>query len=144
MGARSRIAGEISMDMSMFTSLDGRLNRQKWWIGVIVLAIAEYVVFFVVAMLFGSAVEADPAAAGVSANYNLGVVGGLIAFVALLPLIWASLCLSAKRWHDRGKSAWWILIGLVPIVGGIWTLVECGFLKGTDGANQFGPDPLAG
>ncbi len=46
-----------------------------------------------------------------------------------------------KRWHDRDKSGWWVLIALIPCIGGIWTLVECGFLPGTPGENQYGPDP---
>lgn len=40
-----------------------------------------------------------------------------------------------------GKLA--MLVGLVAMVVGIWALVELGFLKGTDGDNSFGPDPLA-
>lgn len=47
-----------------------------------------------------------------------------------------------KRWHDLDKSGWWVLINFIPIVGGLWCLVECGFLKGTVGPNRFGPDPL--
>ena len=39
-----------------------------------------------------------------------------------------------KRFHDRDKSGWWVLIGLVPIIGAIWLLIELGFLKGTPGA----------
>src|SRR5262245_14896631 len=33
---------------------------------------------------------------------------------------WISLAVSVKRWHDRDKSGWWVLIGLVPLVGLIW------------------------
>ena len=50
----------------------------------------------------------------------------------------------ARRWHDRDKSGWWTLIGLIPVVGAIWILVECGCLKGSDGPNRFGADPLGG
>ena len=39
---------------------------------------------------------------------------------------------------------WWVLIGLIPIVGFWWVLIECGFLQGDDGPNEYGPDPLAG
>ncbi|MDQ2105456.1 DUF805 domain-containing protein [Azospirillum isscasi] len=58
-------------------------------------------------------------------------------------LIWPCLAVGAKRWHDRGKSAWWLLIVLIPVVGMLWALIECGFLRGTDGPNRFGPDPSA-
>ena len=54
---------------------------------------------------------------------------------------WIFLAVHVKRWHDRGKSGWWLLIGLVPIIGPIWLLVEMGFLRGTEGWNDYGPDP---
>jgi uncharacterized membrane protein YhaH (DUF805 family) len=44
-----------------------------------------------------------------------------------------------KRFHDRDKTGWWVLIGLIPLIGPLWLLIELGFLKGTDGANRFGP-----
>ena len=57
---------------------------------------------------------------------------------------WISLAVQVKRWHDRDKSAWWLLMNFVPFIGAIWVLVECGFLRGTEGQNNYGPDPLAG
>jgi len=60
-----------------------------------------------------------------------------------LVLLWPSLAVQAKRWHDRDKSAWWVLINFVPLIGTIWSLVENGFLSGTPEANRFGPNPLA-
>jgi uncharacterized membrane protein YhaH (DUF805 family) len=56
----------------------------------------------------------------------------------LVAMIWPSLAVSTKRWHDRDKSGWWNLINLVPVVGPIWSLIECGFLPGTDEENRFG------
>nr|WP_318011261.1 DUF805 domain-containing protein [Mesorhizobium sp. ES1-4] len=70
---------------------------------------------------------------------QVGIVGMLVA----LGSIYFAIALYAKRWHDRNKSGWWTLIGLVPIIGGIWLLVELGILEGTRGANQYGSDPLA-
>jgi uncharacterized membrane protein YhaH (DUF805 family) len=60
----------------------------------------------------------------------------------LLPIVWPGSVVTIKRWHDRNKSGWWILISLIPIIGPIWALVENGFLKGTSGDNRFGSDPL--
>jgi len=48
-----------------------------------------------------------------------------------------------KRYHDRDKSGWWVLIIFLPVIGALWYLIECGFLRGTDGNNAYGPDPLA-
>ncbi len=44
--------------------------------------------------------------------------------------------------HDQNKSGWWILISLIPLIGGIWLLVLT-WLEGTSGPNQYGPDPKA-
>jgi uncharacterized membrane protein YhaH (DUF805 family) len=60
----------------------------------------------------------------------------------LFPLMVIMLIVQVKRWHDRDKSGWWVFINLIPCIGGIWALIECGFLKGTTGDNRFGPDPL--
>ena len=46
------------------------------------------------------------------------------------PARFLALALYAKRWHDRDKSGWWSLIGLVPIIGAIWLIVELGILEG--------------
>ena len=35
-----------------------------------------------------------------------------------------------------------MLIILVPVIGSLWYLIECGFLNGTTGPNTYGPDPL--
>jgi len=81
-----------------------------------------------------------------------GLVLGLLAGIARLPevaserainvlLLWPLLAVTAKRWHDRDRSAWWTLLWLVPVLGWLWTLVACGFLRGTPGANRYGPEP---
>ena len=49
-----------------------------------------------------------------------------------------------KRFHDRDKSGWWVLLNLVPVIGWLWALIDNGFLRGTDGPNRFGENPLAG
>ena len=64
--------------------------------------------------------------------------------IAMLVMIWPSVAILAKRWHDVDKSAWWILIALVPVVGGIVALVFNGFIAGTPGTNRFGPPPSDG
>ena len=65
-------------------------------------------------------------------------VQAVVALVLLIP----SLAVAIKRYHDRDKSGWWILILFVPIIGLIWYVVELGFLRGTPGPNRYGPDPL--
>jgi uncharacterized membrane protein YhaH (DUF805 family) len=132
------------MDLSMFTNMNGRVGRQQWWLGIIVLVVAFWVIMFILSLLFGTEVTQEVTDGGFNYSSNLSPVGTIIMIPALIAYIWGIICISGKRWHDRGKSAWWILINLIPIVGGIWALIENGFLKGTDGPNQYGPDPLAG
>lgn len=73
----------------------------------------------------------------------LGIVGlreRHIEIVINLALLWPGLAVSVKRWHDRNKSGWWVLINLIPVLGLVWALVENGFLRGTVGPNRFGED----
>jgi len=56
--------------------------------------------------------------------------------------LWPTLALAVKRLHDHNKSGWFYMIVFVPIVGSIWLLALTLFLKGTEGENRFGPDPL--
>jgi uncharacterized membrane protein YhaH (DUF805 family) len=116
---------------NLLFSFDGRINRARFWTGVAVL-VAIYIVLLVLnlvaALIFGEGV--------------VTLLVGIVSIAAYLAMIWPSIALGVKRFHDRNKSGWWVLISLVPIIGGIWYLVECGFLEGTRGPNQFGPDPL--
>lgn len=66
-----------------------------------------------------------------------------LAFAVAVLQMWISLALAIKRFHDRDRKGWWLLIVLIPIIGILWVFVVLGFLKGTEGANRFGPDPLA-
>jgi uncharacterized membrane protein YhaH (DUF805 family) len=121
---------------SLLFSFQGRINRAKFWLVHVVMWVVVLVVFG--AILGSAAVSSDPQAA----LQSVGVVGGLILLVVYVLALWIGLAIAAKRWHDRNKSAWWILIVFVPAVGGLWYLIECGFLRGTTGPNKFGPDPL--
>ena len=55
-------------------------------------------------------------------------------------LLWPCTAVGIKRWHDRDKAGWWVLINLVPVVGVVWSLIENGLLRGTRGPNRFGAD----
>ncbi|MDE7227822.1 MAG: DUF805 domain-containing protein [Treponemataceae bacterium] len=53
-----------------------------------------------------------------------------------LAIVIPSIALSIRRLHDVGRSGWWFLINLVPVVGGIVFLVFT--LMASDGANKWG------
>jgi uncharacterized membrane protein YhaH (DUF805 family) len=134
------------MNLQTFTSFAGRIGRQTFWLSNIVLWVVQWILMAVfgggMGAMMGNYDMSDPAQAEQAMQAMQAGMAPLI--IISLVLLWPSLAIAAKRWHDRGKSAWWILILFVPIVGAIWYLVECGFLRGTEGANQYGPDPLAG
>jgi uncharacterized membrane protein YhaH (DUF805 family) len=54
-----------------------------------------------------------------------------------------AIYVGSKRWHDRDKSGWMYLILSIPLVGLIWTFMECGILGGTPGSNKYGRSPKA-
>jgi hypothetical protein len=60
----------------------------------------------------------------------------------LIIVLWPSLAIQAKRWHDRNKSALWILINFVPIIGPVWALIENGLLEGEKEKNKYGENPI--
>jgi uncharacterized membrane protein YhaH (DUF805 family) len=70
--------------------------------------------------------------------YDYTSFAGVLTLGGRLLILWPSLALTVKRWHDRNKSGWWALIGLIPYIGQIWTFIENGLLPGTKGPNRYG------
>jgi len=105
--------------IQMLFGFKGRLKRWPWWIATILANLGLGIVYAI-----------------------FGYPRGSIPFLLLLtpPLIWILVAVQIERWHDRDKSGWWFLINLVPIIGWLWVLIECGFLRGTAGPNRFGDE----
>lgn len=102
-----------------FLSSSGRLSRGAF-VGRAVLAAGVFVVLFVfLEKAFGAAAT----------------------WLLYPPLAWIALALSARRMHDRGRSAGWLLAALIPILGPLWLLVELALRGGTPGDNPYGDDP---
>ncbi|HZZ37412.1 MAG TPA: DUF805 domain-containing protein [Caulobacteraceae bacterium] len=124
---------------NLFLSFNGRTRRLHFWIGLIILWVIEAVIFSV---FLGGAIAAAAAGGGGANGASAMFAGtGLIGCLLLLALVWPALAIQVKRWHDRDKSGWMVLINLIPLVGVLWTLIECGFLDGTPGPNKYGPSP---
>lgn len=122
----------------LFLSFQGRTRRLHFWIGLILIGIVESIVFsFSFGSVMNSAAIRGNAFAAASATSGMGLVGSLL----YLALLWPSLAVQVKRWHDRDKTGWMVLINLIPFIGWLWTLIECGFLDGTPGPNKYGPSP---
>ena len=110
-------------------SFQGRISRKQFFLGILFMIVQSLVLFFLLSMTFDLETN-TPSSAGI-----------ILLVVMLILNCWESFALYTKRFHDRNKSAWWILIGFVPIVGSLWILIECGFFAGDEGDNQFGKSP---
>ncbi len=125
------------MDWKKFLfSFDGRVGRKTYWLFLVAVLVIFMGIQFAALGPMIAAAAADPEAA---ANMSFPVW----IWIIFIPMMWMSLAVQAKRWHDVDKSAWWILIGLVPFVGGLIALVFNGFIAGTPGPNRFGEGPMA-
>lgn len=119
---------------SLLFSFDGRVGRKGFWLGTLAIVVVGVLVNGALfALMMGTATSAEPGAAAAPS-----LLPSLVALAIGLVLFWAALAVQAKRWHDQDKSAWWILVNLVPAVGGLIALVMCGFVKGTEGSNRYG------
>lgn len=171
------------MDMSLFTSFDGRINRAKWWLGAVILLIFSIVVYFILAMFMGGSMMSglDPATMGPGSMASLYRSFAIVQVIMLVIIAYPATALMKKRINDRDRPAWLVYVFWAPTVvslvlsltglgytmtdlGGvsmptptglswivniaglvvfIWALIELGFLRGTEGPNQYGTDPLA-
>jgi uncharacterized membrane protein YhaH (DUF805 family) len=122
---------------NLLFSVQGRANRAKFWLVALGIVVVEVILFAVI--LGGAALSGDPEQIAAA----MGPVASVVILVFVVIATWISIAVAVKRYHDRNKSGWWVLIVFVPVIGGLWYLIECGFLRGTPGPNTYGPDPLA-
>lgn len=143
----------------------GRITRLHWWLGSLALGLLGTI--GIIAVVFGLAASLPPGFDPKNTEMAMEwVLGHLWTFlVVLLPLIIGNISLTLRRYHDRGKSGAWVLLGLAPLVFWfaalfsplwffiaaplsmiipIWQLIELGCLAGTPGSNDHGPDPRDG
>ena len=68
------------------------------------------------------------------------LIVGLAVLGIALGLIIPSIAVAIRRMHDTGRSGWWLLIGLIPLLGAI-VLIYWFVQRGTVGPNEWGNDP---
>jgi len=104
-----------------YATFTGRARRPEYWWFTLFSIIVSILTLMVDVTLFGLDSGVSP----------LNTIWGL---AMLIP----GLAVTARRLHDTGRSAWWILIVLIPLIGAIVLLV---FLvtKGEENDNQYGP-----
>ena len=115
----------MSLSQLLF-STNGRIPRSTYWFYSFGYLGVSIVAFFL-----------DMALGTMDQRSGMGVFSVILSFLAIIP----GFAVSIKRCHDRGHSGWFLLWGLIPFVS-IWIAIELGFLRGTFGENQYGPDPI--
>jgi len=108
-----------------YATFSGRASRSEYWWFALFSIIASAVLGIIDATIFG--------------NANGGILGTIFSLAVLVP----SIAVGVRRLHDLGRSGWWLLIVLIPLIG-ILVLLYFFVQKGTDGPNDHGADPLAG
>jgi uncharacterized membrane protein YhaH (DUF805 family) len=116
--------------LGLFLNPSGRIGRGMWWLtgalqGILLLAWGLSIMF------------------SFTKSAALPLSTPLLVLI-LIPLLWMGICANIKRYHDRSKSGFWMLISFVPVIGPIWMFIELGMLPGDSDANAFGPPPGSG
>ena len=111
--------------LKKYAVFSGRSRRREYWYFVLFNIIVGIVLGWIDALL------------GTRGSYaGAGLLSGIYGLAVLIP----TLAVTVRRLHDIDRSGWWILIGLVPLIGVIVLLVFA-LLDGTPGDNRYGPNP---
>ncbi|MDR2914683.1 MAG: DUF805 domain-containing protein, partial [Tannerella sp.] len=94
--------------LRQYADFEGRACREEYWMFVLFNVIFSFAASFIGVILFIAAEKT-----------NLLLLPYLYLFAVLIP----GLAVSVRRLHDTGRSAWYLLINMIPIVGGIWLFV---------------------
>lgn len=113
--------------LKKYATFSGRAQRAEYWF---------FVLFYI--LIFIGLTIIDSVTGTLNPWYGFGLLGGLFALSMLIP----SIAVGVRRLHDTGRSGWWMLLALVPLIGGIILLVFfC--LDSQPGDNAHGPNPKA-
>jgi uncharacterized membrane protein YhaH (DUF805 family) len=111
----------IQSGFSNYVNFSDRAIRSEYWFWLLFAIIVAIVTGFIDAVI------------------GVPLTNTIFALATFLP----GLAVSVRRLHDLDRSGWWLLLGLIPLVGAI-ILIVWFCTRGTVGANRFGADPLTG
>jgi uncharacterized membrane protein YhaH (DUF805 family) len=112
--------------LSKYVDFSGRARRSEYW---------WFALFVILAGVVGTLLDG---LFGTRSDLGAGAVQGVINLALLLP----SLAVAVRRLHDTSRTGWWILIGLVPVVG--WIVLLVFYVQDSEADNEYGPSPKGG
>jgi uncharacterized membrane protein YhaH (DUF805 family) len=124
--------------LKQYVDFSGRARRREYWMFVLINVVILIVLSLIDTLLGTGDFRATSGGGSFYAANSLGLLSGLYTLAVLLP----SIAVTVRRLHDTDRTGWWILLGFIPIIGGIVLLVFY-VLEGTRGPNRYGPDPKA-
>lgn len=110
-----------------YADFSGRARRKEYWM----FALFNFIFLLIAVML------------DMALGLGYGDGPGVLYLLYLLFMIIPSLSVGVRRLHDTGKSGWFMLIGLIPAVGGIILFIFF-VMEGNSGPNEYGDDPKEG
>jgi len=111
--------------LKKYAVFNGRARRKEYWY-FLLFSILISIVLAIVDKMLGS----------FSTAAGMGLLGGIYSLAILIP----SLAVSVRRLHDTGRSGWWVLIILIPLIGAIVLLIFT-VQDSTPGENAYGENP---
>ncbi len=116
----------VKSAFARFNDFETRSSLSEFWWFMLFYFLVGLVVSIIEFTVFGQGME-----------MTRGIIDLLVFLVLLVPTI----SVTARRRHDIGRSGWWQLIGLIPLLG-VLILLYWVVKPGEDGDNHFGANPL--
>lgn len=113
--------------LKKYAVFSGRARRKEYWIFFLFNVIIAFVLGFIDGII---------GLAGKS-GIGLGPLSGLYVLSTLIP----GIAVAARRLHDTNRSAWWLLLGLVPLINLVLLIFMC--QDSRQGENRYGSNPKA-
>lgn len=123
---------------SNLTNFNGRARRSEFWWWYLFAVLVMFAAGIVASIVVGIMTAVDVQAL----TTIVGIILGLALLAIWVYLFIGTLSVGVRRLHDQDKSGLFLLLAFVPFVGSI-VLIVFWVLEGTQGPNQFGPDPKA-
>jgi uncharacterized membrane protein YhaH (DUF805 family) len=113
--------------LTKYADFSGRARRQEYWMFCLINVIVSLAIGFAAGLVGGML--------GVSQNIVM-TIAMLYSVAVFVP----SLAVGVRRLHDTGRSGWWLLIVLVPLIGVI-ALFVFAVQDSEPGSNAYGKNP---